>query len=141
MANTNEYMSSYMKLRRIKRREKIISYLGGKCCKCGLTINLEINHINPKEKSYNIGKIQDSAWEKILGELKKCELLCKQHHLEATRQQYKDGLLPPPWNKNTSILLHGSARMYSEMKCRCNSCKTAKILYRNKKIKYSEAIK
>ena len=140
MANTNEYMTNYMKLRRIKRRLKIIAHLGGKCSICGTDKNLEINHINPKEKTYNIGKIQDGVWEKILEELKKCELLCKDHHKEVTKQQYKKGLMPPPWNKNTAIKNHGTTRKYSEDGCRCNDCVKAKKLYRKGLIKYSEKV-
>lgn len=140
MANTNQYMTSYMKLRRIKRREKIIAHLGGKCSKCGTNENLEINHIDPRKKSHNIGKIQDGVWEKILEELEKCELLCKEHHKEVTKEQYKKGLMPPPWNKNTAVKHHGTARKYSEDSCRCDLCKKAKKLYRSNLIKYSDRV-
>lgn len=140
MEYKNKYMANYMKLRRVKRREKVIAHLGGKCSICGTNENLEINHINPKEKSHNIGDIQDGVWEKIIEELEKCELLCVEHHKQVTKEQYKKGLMPPPWNKNTAVRFHGSARKYSEDGCRCEPCIKAKKLYRQKKIKYSDIV-
>ena len=36
----------------------------------------------PKEKDFEIGFIKDHSWNKVLKELKKCDLLCFNCHME-----------------------------------------------------------
>jgi 5-methylcytosine-specific restriction endonuclease McrA len=52
----NEYMRVYMAGRYEKRRSQAIEDLGGKCAECGSGDDLEIDHINPREKSFNLAK-------------------------------------------------------------------------------------
>lgn len=76
----NEYMRIYMLKRYHQRRSEAIEFLGGRCTKCDSTENLEIDHINPTEKKYNIGKIWSYSKDKFWAEIKKCQLLCKTCH-------------------------------------------------------------
>jgi 5-methylcytosine-specific restriction endonuclease McrA len=65
----------------INRRRK--DYLQDKSCVvCGATKRLEIDHIDPKTKtSHRIWSWKDS---RRIKELKKCQVLCKQCHIDKT---------------------------------------------------------
>jgi 5-methylcytosine-specific restriction endonuclease McrA len=67
--------------RKKKNKEYLIEMLGGKCVGCGITENLQFDHIDRKQKSFTIGKCFDSSLEnKLIPEAKKCQLLCKSCH-------------------------------------------------------------
>lgn len=85
-----EYHNQYNLKRYHQKRQEYISLLGGKCNKCGCTENLHFDHINAKEKSFSIGDKITYPKEVILEELKKCQLLCKECHIQKTRE-CKDG--------------------------------------------------
>jgi hypothetical protein len=95
-------------------RKEALDYLGNRCIKCGAEESLEIDHILPSTKEYDIADMWSWGKEKFLKELSKCQLLCKPHHIEKTLQD--NGLIR---------VTHGSAGMYSNYKCRCLSCKDA----------------
>jgi len=74
------------KWRRVTKN-KIVLSLGGGCCICGYNKcnnALEIHHLDPEEKDFTIGSVmaRPASWEKIAEELKKCVLLCSNHHKE-----------------------------------------------------------
>ena len=75
-----------------ERRRKIIEQLGGVCShpNCNCTENLELDHINPLEKKYEISE-RISTWDisKLQPEIDKCQLLCPKHHLEKTIEDGK----------------------------------------------------
>lgn len=62
------------------RRLFAINYLGGKCNNCGILNNLQFDHINPKNKKYNISKILMYKIDTLTEELNKCQLLCEKCH-------------------------------------------------------------
>jgi len=128
---TNEYMKTYMANRRKTRRQKLFDLSGSECVDCGSPDDLELNHKDPTTKSFTLsGAGLDRSWKSILEELDKCEVVCKTCHDEKTKQQWRDGAITP-WNKGIrGEYYHGTARMYHEMTCRCDRCKTAKRLYR-----------
>ena len=134
-------MADYMRNRRLHRRQKLIELLGGECVVCGTTEDLDIDHIDPNEKLFQLaGKWLDGPWEKITAEAAKCQLLCKEHHLSKTREEYKQGT-HVPWNKDLrGEYIHGTARMYDMFKCRCALCKEAKRMYRRKEIQFHQPI-
>ena len=72
-------------------RKLIIEQLGGICSYpgCNCTEDLQLDHINPLEKEYNVSE-RLSSWDikKLQPEIDKCQLLCPKHHLEKT---IKDG--------------------------------------------------
>jgi len=69
---------------------RAVLYLGGKCSKCDLddTVCLEFHHIDPKLKTYQIAKILHYNWNTIERELDKCELLCRNCHIEEYDKEY-----------------------------------------------------
>ena len=133
-------MAVYMAERRASRRAILIEQFGSKCQKCGSTDNLEFNHLDRSTKKFVLsGCHLDKSWKAILEEAAKCELLCRGCHNEYTRQQFARGELVPS-NKNTSEYLHGTARTYTEINCRCPRCRRAKVAYRAKETHYTEQV-
>ena len=85
-------MAEYMVERYHRRRAMIIENLGGECAHCSSTEQLEIDHIDRSTKSFDIGKaISGWAEERIQRELDKCQLLCKDCHLEKTEAETVSG--------------------------------------------------
>lgn len=130
-----------MKARRLERRQELLILSGNRCKICNSTDSLEFNHIDRSTKLITLsGKGLDGSWETILKELDKCELLCNNCHLEKTREQYKNKEIRP-WNSNRHLpYIHGTVRTYSEIACRCDDCKYAKKLYREKLVDYSTVV-
>ena len=101
-----EYHKAYYQ----KRKSKVIDFLGGKCVICGSTEQLEIDHINPSDKTFSINK---KLSIKHINELEKCQLLCAIHHREKTA-------------KENSGFTHGTIYGFMRKKCTCDECQEAK---------------
>lgn len=89
----------------IKHRNKIktmiVESMGGACQTCGYNkclAALEIHHINPNEKDFSFNKVRanNTSWEKITKELRKCILLCSNCHREV---HYNDLKIPENYSK------------------------------------------
>jgi hypothetical protein len=106
------------KLYRDRGRAWAIEFLGGKCVQCGSATELEFDHIDPSSRSFRIGACFDMRRDKLIIELKKCQLLCKICHREKTR-------LENGWQ----ALEHGTVNMYINGKCHCESCRKAWTTY------------
>jgi hypothetical protein len=109
----NEYMKSYMINRYNKKKEKIFDMLGGCCAKCGSKDNLEIDHIDPSEKSFSVSKMWSIREDLFIDEIGKCQLLCHKHHLEKTLND----------NGFNSRENHGTYVCYRYNNCRCEKCR------------------
>lgn len=128
-------MKRYMANRRKSRRQDLIALKGGKCEVCGSFDQLEFDHRDPTTKMFNLsGAYLDRAWETILLELAKCDLLCYKCHREKT---VRNGEAGGGHNKDLSPLTHGTMRMYDLGACRCTPCRGAKRDYRNGRVSYS----
>lgn len=77
--------------RRKNRLQEAKDYLGNICWCCGATENLQFDHINPLEKSYNIST--NFFRQDVDEELAKCQLLCSRCHLEKTKNDWSSGVL------------------------------------------------
>ena len=114
----NAYMADYMLRRYHQRHTEAIIQLGGKCAKCNARKNLDIDHIDPSQKTYTIGNILVSAPEaRYKKELAKCQLLCKKHHIQKTRNEQTVG--------------HGGG-LTGVRRCWCELCAPLKRDYSNK---------
>lgn len=102
-----------------RKRAEMIQLLGGKCKHCETTENLEFDHVDPTQKKFTITKFYGLTLAKLMPELKKCQLLCKDCHLVKTREV--DGFKAE----------HGSPGMYRHARCRCEPCKAAQRNYMN----------
>jgi hypothetical protein len=70
--------------RRRKQKKFGVEFLGGKCESCGYAKCIQaltFHHKNPKEKSVNFSS-DDPNWEEFKAEIKKCQLLCANCHIE-----------------------------------------------------------
>ena len=67
------------------KKEKAVTYKGGKCEKCGYNkciAALDFHHKNPEEKIYDVKSLMNRKWELIQEEIDKCILLCSNCHRE-----------------------------------------------------------
>lgn len=100
----------YQRMWLSKRRSDWFT-VNGPCKKCGSSRNLQVDHVDPKQK------ITHNFWswspERMNQELEKCQVLCRGCHKEKTLEQ----------RKRTA---HGKLCMYQDYKCRCDLCKEAK---------------
>ena len=76
--------------------------------------NLEFDHINPKEVDFRIAGNAALSRKRLLPEIMKCQLLCRDCHRRKT-------LLDLGWNEAK----HGTTNMYGNHKCRCSLCRDA----------------
>lgn len=67
-----------------QRRAEMFRILGGKCKSCGVTEDLQVDHIDPKKKEIDVAKLWTVNWNRMLTELEKCQLLCGPCHREKT---------------------------------------------------------
>jgi len=73
--------------RAMKKKKRLVKYLGGKCTFCGYDKCLaafDFHHINAEEKSFGVGQgiSECKKFEALLKEAKKCVLLCANCHRE-----------------------------------------------------------
>jgi hypothetical protein len=101
---------------RLENRAKAIDLLGGVCVKCRTANKLEFDHINnDREDRYHLlSQMLKGNWNKILLELKKCQLLCHYCHIRKTKE-----------DNGFTGYKHGTISMYINRKCRCDSCRVA----------------
>jgi len=104
-------------------------YLGSKCNQCNSTTNLEIDHIDRLQKTFNLSKHWSSkSLDVIKNELAKCQLLCEDCHKVKTKSEI-------PSHQRPSFT-HGKSYAWMRLKCKCVECSKAKRLWyddRNKK--------
>ena len=96
---------------------KALKFLGGVCVSCRTSKKLQIDHINHKNKNFEILPNITCRWEVIVEELKLCQLLCAPCHLAKSKAE---GSLSTAKFKP---IKHGSRNAYSHRGCRCVVCK------------------
>ncbi len=82
----NEKYRKWQNKARIQRKIELIKMLGGKCNRCGYSRSihaLSFHHINPDDKSFSFfQKGMLTKMKDLVEEVKKCELLCMNCHME-----------------------------------------------------------
>lgn len=66
-------------------RRQVIEQKGGKCVDCGATEFLELDHVNPAEKSFAISSGPFRSLESISQEIEKCTVRCNRCHIEKSK--------------------------------------------------------
>lgn len=117
MANSNAYMADYMLTRYHARRAEAIEKLGGHCVECFSVDDLQIDHINPKDKSFSVSRLWSVSKARFEKELAKCQLLCKPCHIEKTR--------------NEQSVEHGGG-LTGKRNCHCDLCGPLKQAYQKR---------
>lgn len=106
------------RIRYYERRAWAIDLLGGACIACGATADLEIDHIDPATKSYEIGsRLARYSKDRILVELLKCQLLCVEHHRAKSRREAR------------ARVTHGKYHAAYHLRCDCDLCAEFKRTY------------
>jgi len=71
---------------RLRENKRLaVEYKGGKCYKCGYSkcqAALDFHHLDSKQKDPNWKKMRSWKFEKIIDELDKCVLVCRNCHSE-----------------------------------------------------------
>jgi hypothetical protein len=93
-------MGSYNKYQYVlkwAKRKKAVDRLGGKCIGCGNDnfLHLEFHHPNP-DKEVGVADLGNYRWSKVIKEVDKCELFCRNCHSE---YHYKNGRASKVKNK------------------------------------------
>ena len=73
------------KMRWRDRKKRAVELLGGKCQICGYDKNLacmDFHHKDPSQKNHEWRSMRLYGWKRIVEELKKCMLLCRNCHGE-----------------------------------------------------------
>ena len=96
--NNRDKKNEYNNKRRKEKKQERIDYLGGKCVGCGVTEDLQFDHIDRTSKEFSISKKADHELEKIKEELDKCQLLCKECHRIKTRANHDNAELLKGYN-------------------------------------------
>jgi 5-methylcytosine-specific restriction endonuclease McrA len=99
----NKSMNIYMKERWLKRKQKAIDYLGGKCIRCSSKDFLEFDHIDPSSKIMTIARASSRNEEFFWIEVNKCQLLCVPCHLEKSAEDIRNGVSTKYKNKFKSL--------------------------------------
>lgn len=109
---TKELQREYQRLWMKKRRDEF--FKDKSCVKCGSKDNLELDHIDQSLKK-NKGDHRIWSWKESrrIEEIKKCQVLCRECHIEKTSI---DNYGHKPYE-------HGTKQTYEARKCRCEQCK------------------
>lgn len=104
---------------RAEAKAKAIDFLGGECVNCNGVKRLEFDHIHrDREDNYHcISSFVDAKWERVLVELRKCQLLCKKCHCIKSAAERGKG--------NPA---HGASSKWRNG-CRCDICRESNKSY------------
>lgn len=108
-------MRGYMLRRYKERMSAAVEKLGGKCSNCGAGDDLQLDHIDPNQKSFNIARKWSISEKKFWQEVSKCQLLCQKCHTEKTLKDL---------GRESAKDKHGTISSYRY--CKCEECLEAK---------------
>lgn len=78
----------YMKTLYHTRKSIIFSFLGGVCCFCGSTTDLEVDNVDRSKKTMSVSRMCSVSLEKMYVELANCQLLCKKCHINKSIEDF-----------------------------------------------------
>lgn len=109
-----------------QRRARLIALRGGKCVDCGATEDLEFDHRDPREKSFDLSRrIGSKSMLELAAEATKCDLRCHRCHVKKSLTNGDGGL---------GYRKHGTISMYAGG-CRCSECRDAQSVYNREYIR------
>jgi 5-methylcytosine-specific restriction endonuclease McrA len=112
VATDAERRRRYNKTWRQARRGRLTEMLGGCCVRCGAVEDLEFDHIDPSTKVFGVCAGLSKAWDVLIEEAAKCQLLCKSCHVAKGAEDRPE-------------LRHGTYYIYWYWSCRCDPCRAA----------------
>jgi hypothetical protein len=109
------YMRTYMADYYLKRRNRAIALLGGRCIDCASDEALEFDHVDRLTKTKTIGSILLCRWETVEIELAKCVLRCQRCHRSRT---------------NAQLAVEHGGGVSGKKNCPCPPCRARKAEWR-----------
>lgn len=106
----NAYMREYNLERYYRIRSEAVAALGGQCVDCQSVSDLQFDHVNRYEKSFDVGKLLNYSKLRREEELKKCVLRCGDCHRVKTKAM-----------KDYKGVPHGEG-IVGKGRCLCGSC-------------------
>ena len=110
-------MKSYMLRRYHERRTAAIERLGGQCAQCGSKDDLQLDHIDWRDKSFGVSKLWSCSKERFDQEVEKCQVLCEPCHIEKSRTDISE---------IRGGITHGKYWAAYKKKCDCDACQQFK---------------
>lgn len=99
----------------IQKRREVWFQEHGPCVQCGSWDSLELDHIDPSQKTgHRVWSWSDARRQ---AELTKCQPLCRACHKQKTIAQFR------------RPIVHGTKSGYSHYGCRCDQCRAANTAY------------
>jgi hypothetical protein len=97
------------------KKIKAVNYLGGKCkiCSTDNIFHFTFHHRDKSEKEKTIGQLRSYRWSKILEELDKCDLVCRNCHEEIHYLENNHKVSPTKNSKKIFLDIKG---------CQCEMC-------------------
>lgn len=113
----NAYMRSYSRRRYAERSQMAIELLGGVCAECGSMDDLQVDHVDPSTKLFDVKQLlykRRLDAPEVLDELAKCQLLCRLCHEAKTGSERS--------------VEHGGG-LSGKKNCACSPCRARKAEY------------
>jgi 5-methylcytosine-specific restriction endonuclease McrA len=86
---TPDERRAYYRARYAKKRAALVASLGGKCVDCGGTERLELDHVDPRQKSFDLGPrwANRADHPAVVAEMRKVVLRCHGCHRQKTKRE------------------------------------------------------
>lgn len=110
------------------QRASFIERLGGKCVHCSSITCLEFDHIDPEQKSFDVGALfGKKKLPAVYAELDKCQLLCHDCH-SAKTSAYNTERMKKHYQaiNGEDGFRHGTVYSFMRIKCSCLECEAFK---------------
>lgn len=116
----------YGRERYARRHKMMLDYLGSKCTACGKNEHLQIDHINPTNKTMDLTTNYARPWLVLIAEMKKCQILCRACHRIKTSLESR------------KTVTHGKYYAAYPLKCTCTLCIQYKVELNRKNRKFPQ---
>jgi hypothetical protein len=123
-----ERLREYCNERYAAQREWMLDQCGGPVCiRCGSVEELELDHIDPSQKSFAVGGMWGlkKLHTVVKDELAKCQVLCKECHLIKSTAENIARDRPP--------MTHGTLYGWMKKHCGCDLCQSAKFAWHDER--------
>ncbi len=103
----------YYRQAKIRQRQRMLNFLGGKCVLCASTDELQVDHIDPSKKKFSINSRMSLKNPDVIAELLNCQILCGSCHRLKTSGEQRG-------------FTHGTFYGWVNVGCSCEKCSEAK---------------
>jgi hypothetical protein len=130
-----EHLKRYLRERYAAQRRLFLRILGGRCRRCKTRKNLQIDHEDPNNKLFEMGRLwAEKRLPEALKELKKCQILCESCHRKKTALE-NSARMHAKYRKinGPDGFKHGTVYGFMKKRCQCAICEAAKRRWNNER--------